>query len=1349
MFKLINVKFVDPSCIWAQLDSLGDMEAVCKNQYNELFVHMHNFYDDVTSDECVVTPSSLEEGLVYVVYWSQMKTWCRARLQSIVSDSHMSLACCDLLDHGESLVVLLSQIRHAKQDFLQLPFRMRRFHLARVKPLTLQVSFFEKAKLVPSSHWDSSATSYIRDLLKTSSQTEAILLKDESNSTAIELYVSIKSVKICVNDDLVSKQFAIHSQDCSDSSKLEQLNVHHFRFTHHSLNRPARKPAAQATATPVPFTLETAPPPVMRQARLGCDGMTAPSQRPMSEGTSRSKATDGQTLPGSQSASDSSKESVSFLAPTFKSHLNLFRFTRFPNPASRFKESETNVSQPEELIKYSPQLTSSSSSTGQEVLFPAQSDVKKRTDDNLACTRLLEWLNPQPLKVQSDDDVDEDNPMLPSVPNTGGILVHSAAPMELCSSLDDAPITETLRRTMAREQFCMSPTNRISWPSVGRGNNTVVISHTADQPQSYLAPLLSHMLLSTIFTISSSRAGPVAVVLCPGWEKVQLVCELLEERRVTRCLNPTCVLIGGIKDEARGVKIPKDCLLLVTTPFSLVRLLSCHCFLFLRLRHIVLDEADQLFTLAPEQMESILLHFQKVISHQEKSSCPQQLVAVAKRWTSHMEALVAQHMPYASVIIAAPEEAALYGNVQQLVSMTLESGKISTLLGALDFSPDARQKTIIICNSAEEVEDVHKAVSCKSAFCLKIHKDLMHTLDSVLQQWAKSVAPRTQVILVTVTECLTCLGLTDATSVVHFAFPSSPKIFGSRLFCMSSNFRKLTDSSSSQDSLSKIYQVCRSLLLVSEKNAQHIGGLVRYLRRSHTLLPAELLSFAEAADVAREEQKTKRPLCHHLKSFGVCRFSATCPDRHRLIFQLDQSKLPSSGLIEVLPLHVKTASVFYGRIIQKEDNVFDSMVADMTSYYADSKPCPEEVLQGGLYAVQDNYNFYRVKVLTVPDTHGRLFFSVLVRFIDVGKEEEVKSHQILRLPKQFHSLPGQAVEMILCQVKPGDAEPDWHPKVTRLISKKIQGVKHRARAVLSLGNTVFLDFMVLESRVAGMTTVISEYNVPTLILKTGMAERNPDHLDQLKLLTREGTTTHTCGGNQNSDPPVKPESLQMSNSLHMRNTSEERVKDFDASELKPLPLLHEADKKTNVQTSSDIRNEMGPDTTTNQMAHLNDKDDVTAGDDQKNNELCHGDGHMTKSLHPQVRWYQTSTSLSITLKLRDPQNQHCDFHTDRAVYSGIVNGCRYGVDLDLHAAVLAERCRWELKYNEPVLTLVKKEPGYWPTLLRSKNIFVNYNYDHLEEDDTMSTHSEVFVGDTGEEHHFVNGYSSTDSDSTC
>ena len=72
----------------------------------------------------------------------------------------------------------------------------------------------------------------------------------------------------------------------------------------------------------------------------------------------------------------------------------------------------------------------------------------------------------------------------------------------------------------------------------------------------------------------------------------------------------------------------------------------------------------------------------------------------------------------------------------------------------------------------------------------------------------------------------------------------------------------------------------------------------------------------------------------------------------------------------------------------------------------------------------------RVKILSVPNRDNRLFFSVLVSFIDVGKEEEVKSYQILQLPEQFRSLPGQAVEIIICRVQPADSETNWHPKVS-------------------------------------------------------------------------------------------------------------------------------------------------------------------------------------------------------------------------------------------------------------------------------------------------------------------------------
>jgi len=63
----------------------------------------------------------------------------------------------------------------------------------------------------------------------------------------------------------------------------------------------------------------------------------------------------------------------------------------------------------------------------------------------------------------------------------------------------------------------------------------------------------------------------------------------------------------------------------------------------------------------------------------------------------------------------------------------------------------------------------------------------------------------------------------------------------------------------------------RSVLLISERNAGHVVGVLRYLERTNAPLPPELLVFARRVYEAREDQKTDRPLCGYLKSFGVCR----------------------------------------------------------------------------------------------------------------------------------------------------------------------------------------------------------------------------------------------------------------------------------------------------------------------------------------------------------------------------------------------------------------------------------------------------------------------------------------------
>uniref|UniRef100_A0A3Q1EMX9 RNA helicase n=1 Tax=Acanthochromis polyacanthus TaxID=80966 RepID=A0A3Q1EMX9_9TELE len=1005
--SLIKISIENPSCLWGRVVWGSGDDTKTTDHYNNMLTQMNLFYHDITQDLRKLKPTSLEEGEVCVVYWAAIKSWCRAVVESIYMDSISCQARCRLVDHGERLVISSDQIRLAVPSFLQLPFWVRKFHLAGIKPTTLRVSVFEeKAKLIQSTQWDSSATLYLHNLLQASTQTEAVLLESESDSTSIELYLTVSNIKICVNEELVAKRFAYYSRDSADSEGLDEGD----RL------------------------------PVMLSSSILTQIVSTASNKLI---------TQSQPPPGKYRNRPQHKK-ISYFLPMV-------------------------------MIPHCLKLT---------VFFYILSCC-------VSCS-LLEWLNPGPLNTDPDAAVDG---VSRSDPSSSGILVHSALPVEPCSSVADAPITDALRSVLRRKQYStLSTADCYSWPAVARGCNTLIVSHNADQPLSYLPPLLTHILLNSIFASVACSSGPIAVLLCPGWEKVQAVFDLLEESNVARSLHPISVLLGIGKDEAEAFKIPKNCLLLVTTPFSLVRLLSCHSFLFLRLYHLVLDEADQLFTLAPDQMVSILQHFRKVTSSEMTASCPQQLVAIAKRWTSHMEGLLADHMPYPCIVITVPQEAAFYGNIQQITLMTVESSKISILLGALDFNPDVGQKTLIVANSVQEVEDVFKAVSNKSAFCLKIHEGLTHRFDFAIQQWRKDIGPGTQVILVTTNGCVKCLGITDATCVVHCGFPTSPKLFGSRLFCMAENFRNLSE----QGQRESCPYVARSVLLISERNARHIVGILRYLRRTNALLPPELLSFAQGIHVAREEQKTDRPLCSYVKSFGVCRESSLCPDRHRFISQLDQSELPASGVIEVVPLYIKTASVFYGRIVKKEDSRFDKMSSEMASYYAEKKPLAKELLEGGLYAVQDDKVFHRVKILSVPDKRDCLFFSVFACFIDVGKEEEVKSYQILHLPEQFHSLPGQAVEIIVCRVKPVDAENNWHPKVTRAISQKIRGLQHRGRAVLSLGNTVFVDPMVRVTQVPGVKTLINEYSIQSEILTTGMGISNPMHLDLLRALCQEG-----------------------------------------------------------------------------------------------------------------------------------------------------------------------------------------------------------------------------------------------------
>ncbi|TRY85802.1 hypothetical protein DNTS_011854, partial [Danionella cerebrum] len=861
------------------------------------------------------------------------------------------------------------------------------------------------------------------------------------------------------------------------------------------------------------------------------------------------------------------------------------------------------------------------------------------SNSRLFVSRLMQILNPDPLNPEQEPLEAEARC---SDPLHSGVLVHSALRIDPCTSLARAPVSEHFRKFLLRRKYRgPSVSESFCWPPVARGFDTVLVSHSGDDPLSYLPPLL--MLLQTLSMASclAARTGPRAVILCPGWEKVQTVLELLEDSRATHSLHPSSVLLGLDLDEPKKIRLHKSCQLLVTTPSSMVRLLEAQRFLFLRLGHLVLDEADVLFSQAPEQVSVMLKHFQKLGQGDERSSCPRQIIAAGKSWSSGIQTLVRDFMIHPSIVITAMEEAALYGKVHQRVQLCLDCEKISVLLSSLDFNPQQPQKTLIITSSEEETETVFKAVGNTAVFTLRAVEQESDGFQHVIDQWRKRLGRGTQLILVTSDSCLKALGIRDATAVVHYGFPGSPKRFGSRLFCMAQNFSVPAETDSRGEHGSSVAQ---SVLLLSELNVRHVCGVLRFLRRTGALLPPELLSFANGVQRAKEEEKRERELCCSLKSFGFCRDSGVCPERHTMNPAVDQPLLLhlESRTVTVLPLCIRTANVFSGRVVAQKEDAYEALDARMKEHFAAERLCAVEILKEHLYAVQEESIYKRVRVVDIPEKGEQLFRSATVCFIDEGRTQEVKSHQLLQLPERFQDLPAQAVEMVLCRVQPVDGELDWNPKVTRAVSLKIRGKPHQARVVMSLGNTLWVDPLVRVTRVPGLKTFINEYSVRTEILASGFGVSNPQHVELLReLFQRE----------QEIQAPQLPE-------LSAESSSDEAFRDllstcstaahqnqsvFDRSDRSKLEL-----EEKNAAVLSDAEEERSTSSEGIAVASgtLSGDEAVVTGELRKVPLF----NFQPLSFHPQIRWFQSGLFITVLVKLIDPAMQKCEFHSNWLLY---------------------------------------------------------------------------------------------------
>ncbi|XP_071423852.1 putative ATP-dependent RNA helicase TDRD12 isoform X2 [Pithys albifrons albifrons] len=805
-------------------------------------------------------------------------------------------------------------------------------------------------------------------------------------------------------------------------------------------------------------------------------------------------------------------------------------------------------------------------------------------------------------------------------------------------------------------------TESYCWPPAARGYDLVAISHQGNDPLLYIPPVLTLLQLKSTYQALPNMTGPVALIVCPGWKKAQLVFDLLKTyRKGCRNLHPTLIL-GQNKEAASRVKT-RGCTVVVTTPSSLLRLLEQNSWLLCRLCHLVLDEFEVLFSDPTAQVFTILDCYKKATA-QARGNPLHQIIAVGTQWNKHITQLMKEFMNDPYVVVTVTEEAAICGNVQQVVQPCMDSTKISELLKILDFTQRNPQKVLVFTDSVSEVEMIHKALKNNSIVCLKKHKESKCNANCVSERWRKMHSSGSPVVLVLTDDCLEPLGITDATCVIHFSFPSL-RVFGQRLQSMTDNFCTLKKASSIDPEHTK----AKSVILLTENNFCHALEILGYLQRAEAEIPQELHDLAARVLESEENEKFSRPLCASLKAFGICKHRTACPDRHQvnLLIDITQNipdemiKTPESVLI--VPFHIVHATNYFGRIVDKQKDQYAILAGEMKDYFKvpGHRISVNTVEKSTLYALYEGTLCHRVQVVDIPaKEEENSLCKVTIKYIDEGRTSQVNSDQLLHLPAKFQSLPAQALEFVVCRVKPVDNEIEWNPKVTDRIHHKIKGKLHHAKIVHTLGKTVWVDPMVGVANLASVKMWINEYNIRSEILSTGLGADNPEHIQEIQKLCRHVNVKEDTAGLEKASSPQ--DVSRQENSSESCNTSETCPCDDVA------------------QTEEE--------------------------DDSKLHQPC---------CHPEIKWFQDNETVTLRVKILCPANTKCKFSKEKVVFSASSEEKLYLADLELQESILAEKSRCVIKDTEAVIVLAKQKPGAWCKLLKNKNIHVSFDFEHWEE----------------------------------
>ncbi|XP_034668891.1 putative ATP-dependent RNA helicase SoYb [Drosophila subobscura] len=680
-------------------------------------------------------------------------------------------------------------------------------------------------------------------------------------------------------------------------------------------------------------------------------------------------------------------------------------------------------------------------------------------------------------------------------------FAHNMSDAFLGKEIENALQKLSLRNPVSTQSF--------AWPHLMKGNSLLLVNAPGTGRSWCYLPALCSLVMRSMAADGDiiKKKGPLAVLLTECSKQAKLLskhCSVLMQNFETQTLK-----VVNTHDHAEPEVVTMllgSCGILVSTIGNLNALMDYKrkglaLFEPARLKHIVVDDFDRMQQAAPQLLNDSLNRLRRLRPPQ------MQLIIVAQCWHEQAFPQLLKWTSSNMLIFGDFLEAAMYGRVKLTMAVGQSQQKCAQLLQFLACQPKPQKRTIIFCNTPEELKHLRIVLTNAGHQCVLMWKAQEHE-------------PH-QLLLVYDAKQLLLMGR-NKELLIHFSVPKSWENFALRFHVMEYLVQNRLNESLKQLPPPTI----TSHVMLDECNSKFESSLKKFLK-VHGLSTEKL---SEEMSRLLPQVGDSLPLClYHVKT-GECTRRQCNMRHHFLKSDIQTSRNPcqqSKAVVRCKPCKIYDPAhmaLWPMEYMMEGTTVWLDAPYPVSRWIAEvelsvpSNPKQHQSIRiSDICLVHQQGLYKRVRVMDIHSEEA-----VMVQLMDHGTELiQIRPWDLLECDAKFRGLPMLAMDVKLPDVEPTTGEAKWSPESLKWVqdtfSRLQDGEYIQITVNFSMLDVAYVKEIILIEKCPTLRTSVFKSVLRKELIARGFGKLATKSLDQWPV------DSLTCRGLATSREEDKPQ----------------------------------------------------------------------------------------------------------------------------------------------------------------------------------------------------------------------------------